>query len=176
MKKKKSMIFLALLVAVFVLGVGYAAVTGVNLTLSGSAAAKAKGLDVAFNGSTDSDQTVGSGATITPTASEHSLTANIAVTNLESVGDTITATYTIENYETDVAASLTTASITNTNSEYFEVTSNIPTSSGTPVSLAAGGTTDLVVTVRLIKTPVTSQYNSTDITVVVNAAPVDNHS
>ena len=176
MKKKKSMIFLALLVAVFVLGVGYAAVSGVNLTLNGSAATETKDLDVAFNGTT-SQNANGTGATVTPTVeipsgAHGTKQANLEVTGLKAVGDTVTATYTIENFETDLSADITTSSITVGKSEFFEVTTNIDDSTGTPTRVAAGATTNLVVTVRVKKLPILEADSTTSISVVLDAEPV----
>ena len=47
-KSKEGKLFLGILVAVLILGVGYAAITGVNLLINGQATAKASAEDGDF--------------------------------------------------------------------------------------------------------------------------------
>lgn len=163
MKNKKSLLSVCLLVLVLILGVGYAVVSSVDLTISGTAKVKSSNLKVSFNGTAtpSSDK-------VTATATDKSLSANIAVTDL-TLGESVTATYTIQNEETDVNAQILKKSITNDKEAYFKVTTDVDSSAKT---ITAGGTTTVTVTVELIKTPVESADSTANITVTLEATPV----
>ena len=167
MRKRKTMLGLALIVAVLVLGVGYAVVSGVNLTISGTAATETKDLNVYFDGVTSKDAGT-TGATVTATSENESLTATIAVTGLKKVGDVVTATYEIKNNEADLSASIVQDSIDNSKSDFFEVTTDMETAK----VVAAQGTTTVTVTVKVIKLPIEEADSTTNITVTLAATPV----
>ena len=164
MKNKKSLLGLGLLALVLVLGVGYAAVSSVNLTISGNATVANETLNVSFDGTVETSST-----DVTATATAGTLKGTIAVTGLDAIGDTATATYTIQNLETDVAAKVTKNSITVSNSEYFKVTTSIDEGE---LKIDRNGTGTVTVTVELIKMPITADESTTDITVVLDAAAV----
>lgn len=166
MKNKKSLLSVCLLVLVLILGVGYAVVSSVELTISGTATVKDANLKVSFNGTTD----VSDSTKVTATATNGSLSANISVTDL-TLGESVTATYTIQNEETDVNAQIQKKSITtNGKDAYFEVTTDVDSS---PKTIAAkGGTTTVTVTVTLKQTPVESADSTANITVTLEATPV----
>lgn len=158
MKKKRTFLVVALLVAVLSLAVGYAAITK-NLAVTGSASATTddNNFKVRFTGTpTTSDESKVT-ASIT-----NELAATINVSGLTTTGDTVTATYEIENYSAELGASLAVETIENSNSEYFEVTASLANS-----AIAKGAKTTLTVTVKLLKTPVDNQ--TTTITVPVTA-------
>lgn len=163
MKNKKSLLSVCLLVLVLILGVGYAVVSSVNLTISGTAKVGTSNLKVSFNGTAtpSSDK-------VTASAENNSLSANIAVTDL-TLNESVTATYTIKNEETDVNAQILKNSITNDKEAYFQVTTDVDSS---PKTIVAGGTTTVTVTVKLIKTPVESADSTANITVTLEATPV----
>ena len=158
MKKKRTFLVVALLVAALSLAVGYAAITK-NLEVTGSASATTNNdnFKVKFTGTPTTSDANKVTASITS-----DLAATINVSGLTTTGDTATATYTIENYSAELGADLAVGSITNGNSEYFEVTASLGAT-----SIAAGAKTTLTVTVKLLKTPVENQ--TTDITVPVTA-------
>lgn len=163
MKNKKSLLGLGLLALVLVLGVGYAVVSDVVLTINGSASVGTEDLKVSFEGTVAADQGV------TASATKGSLTGNIEVTGLDHIGDTATATYTIQNLETDVAAEITKESITVSNSGYFKVTTSVDNDA---LTIARNNTGTVTVTVELIKMPITAEESTTSITVKLNAAAV----
>lgn len=163
MKKQKSLLVLGLLVLVLVLGVGYAVVSSVDLTISGTANVKGANLKVSFNGTTE----VSNEDKVTATATDGSLTADIQVKDLE-LNKPVTATYTIKNEETDVNASVVEAAITNDKSDFFEVTTDMKTAK----TITAGGTDTVTVTVKLVKTPVTDADSTAKISVKLTATPV----
>ncbi len=164
MKNKKSLLSVCLLVLVLILGVGYAVVSSVNLTISGTAKVGTSDLKVSFNGTA----TTPNNGKVSATATDGSLSANIAVTDL-TLGESVTATYTIQNKETDVNAQILKKSITNDKDAYFKVTTDVDSSAKT---IVAGGTTTVTVTVELIKTPVESADSTANITVTLEATPV----
>lgn len=173
MKKKSSLLSLGLIALVLVLGVGYAVVQEVDLTISGTASVKGSTLAVYFNGETSKEDATN--GKVTATATNKTLAANITVTDL-TLNETVTATYTVVSEETDVAAKISKESITVLDtatkkkdlSSYFEVSTDVDT---TPKTLAAGGETTVTVTVKLIKTPVEEADSKGDITVNLLVEP-----
>ena len=166
MKNKKSLLSLALIVLVLVLGVGYAVVSSVDLTISGTAKVKDSTLKVSFEGTT---ATAGKGTT-TASATDGTTTATIAVTGLEAVGDVATATYTIQNEETDLDANveLKVNGISNNKEEYFEVTTSADT---TATKVSANGTATVTVSVKLIKMPIVEADSTATIGITLTASP-----
>ncbi|MGN1371725.1 MAG: hypothetical protein ACI4XM_05590 [Candidatus Coprovivens sp.] len=163
MKKKRTFLVVALLVAALTLAVGYSAITK-NLEVTGSASATTddSNFKVRFTGTpatSDADKVT---ASITS-----ELAATIDVSGLTTTGDTVTATYTIENYSSELGAALAVGAITNNNSEYFEVTASLGAA-----SIAAGATTTLTVTVKLVKTPIVDQTTSIKVPVTATATTI----
>ena len=76
-------------------------------------------------------------------------TATMNITELNSVGDSVTVIFTIANKSSDLYADICTK-VTNTNIEYFNVTSTLSESTMKPKT----GKATLKVTVELIKLPI----------------------
>lgn len=168
---KNSLLSLGLLALVLVLGVGYAVVSSVDLTFGGSASVKDAEIQVDIENVT-STSTGSSAITNTWTSESHAKTDTFTISNM-TLNEERTITYTIKNHETDVKALLKTkTALKNDNEEYFEV-SYTPT---TETTIAADGTTDVVVKVKLIKTPVTSDDGTANISFTLSAEAVDNAS
>lgn len=163
MKNRKKMITTALIVLVLLLGVGYATVSSVNLNINGTANAETKELQVFYDG-------VNSGTSDKVTAissPDKERTATFTVENM-TLDETVTMTFEVKNYETDVNATLAAPSVTqNTNRDYFQVTTSCD-----KTTLNAGDTATITVNVKLIKTPVTAEAGSTTVTVGMTASPV----
>lgn len=163
MKNRKKMITTALIVLTLVLGVGYATVSSVNLNINGTAKAGSKQLEVFYDG-------VNSGTSDKVTAissPDKTREATFTVENM-TLGETVTMTFEVKNYETDVNATLAAPSVTqNLNQEYFEVTTSCD-----KTNLNAGKTATITVNVTLTKTPVSEQAGSTTVTVEMAASPV----
>lgn len=157
MKKKNTFLTVALLLAVVVLGVGYAASTG-PWVVEGTATATASEFDVAFTNHQ-------AGNNVTSSSVEGDLLAKMAV-ELENVGDTATATFTITNRsQKGIGAEINEDDIVitrGTNSEYFDVTYKL----GSSTIASNGGTTTLEVTVELIKA--TTEEKTETFTVSLN--------
>lgn len=161
MKNKKSLLGLVLLLLVAILGVGYAVVNNTELTIGGSASVPTEDLKVVFDTTkavdVSSDKISG---TITDTK-----TATIKVENL-MFGETHTAKYTIKNEEGNLSANLSTKSIEVSNNEYFNVTISYD-----KTTLAVGESTIATVTVKLNKTPITTETSSSTIDITIEATP-----
>ena len=163
MNKKRTILGGAILVAVLMLGIGYAAINSITLNITGSA--KADPSDENFKVVFDRD--------VTPTTSDAGTTATITddeaatmtVSGLTAKGDVATATYTIKNASPDLSANVevTTNSISNT--EYFKITSSLG-----KATLTNNDTTTVTVTVELLKTPVTDSVTG-NIDVKLTATP-----
>ena len=163
MKNRKKMITTALIVLVLLLGVGYATVSSVNLNINGSAKAGSKELQVFYDGTN-------SGTSAKVTAISSPVKTREATFTVESMtlDETVTMTFEVKNYETDVNATLAAPSVTqNTNGDYFQVTTSCD-----KTTLNAGDTATITVNVKLIKTPVTNEAGSTTVTVAMAASPV----
>ena len=89
--------------------------------------------------------------TATVTDSTH---ARINVEGLTAKGDVVTATYKVQNTSSDLSANLSVLT-TNSNEEYFTITSQLGKS-----TLTAGEETTLTITIQLIKTPINDGINS----------------
>jgi len=195
MKRKEGKLFLGIIVAVLVLGVGYAAITGVNLVINGSASAAASGTNADFKvhfddltqnenyityteeAATDSfiqsfvdskNVTAASGETDKSASIEVSndgLSATVNVSNMTTVGDTVTLTLPVINESDGIKANLST-NVVNNNEEYFSVTAEpaIDTLNGNDA------TTTVTVTVRVIDVPKVNDAEGT-FTVTLTADP-----
>ena len=194
-KSKEGKLFLGIIVAVLILGVGYAAITAIPLIINGSATAKATATDedfiVHFN---DFDQnstyivysedagsdsftqtfdtvkhiTAGSNTTdksASITVANDRLSADIAVSNMTNIGDKVVLTIPVINESNGINADLS-IDIENNNSEYFNVTSETATN-----TLNSGSTTTITVTVEVIKVPEDNDVEGT-FTVTLTADPV----
>lgn len=159
MKRIKNYKIIVLLALVLFLSVGYAVVNSVSLSVTGTAGAVTEDIDVSFNGTKTVSNTTKGSATVTA----GSKTATFSATNM-ALNEEITYTYTIQNNETDVAATVAvTASGSNS---YFTIT-RTPAS----VTVQPGKTTTITLVVKMIKTPIESANNSANFTVSISATP-----
>ena len=152
MKNRKTVVVAFLLVAVMLLGVGYAALTDV-LDITGSADVNQSAAEEAFN-----DDIYFSAAVANQTGNTASVNgdnndkASFTAKTLKGKGDKVTFTFTIQN-DGDVDATVTptlNATLGNTNPAYFSITSDW---SGTAKTLKAGESLTYTVTVELLQTP-----------------------
>ena len=164
MKRRNTYVGAVLLLAVLMLGIGYAAMSNITLNINGSASATVEdeNFKVKFTGT----PTV-SNATNVVAEVEEDHKASITVTGLTAKGDSETATYTIENASEDLSAELAIPSISNDNTEYFKVTTDMDAAK----TITAGTTTTVTVTVELVKTPIESNQKA-NIDINIDATPV----
>lgn len=163
MKSNGKIVALAVVLAALTIGVGYAAIQTINLTVNGTASATANSGNfvVEFTGTPVTDDH--SVATIN---SSDKTKGEITVSGLTAKGDSSTTTFTISNESADLSADLVASTVTNSNSDYFKVTTSV-----TPGNIAAGATATMTIKVELIKTPI-DEDPSTTIETKVTATPV----
>ena len=151
MKNRKGLIAIMVL-AVMLLGIGYAALTD-TLDITGSADVNQSAAEEAFNEDIYFSAAVANeeGNTASVNADNNDK-ASFTAKTLKGKGDKVTFTFTIKN-DGDVAATITpklNATLGNTNPEYFSLTSDWD---GEAKTLAAGAEITYTLTVELIKTP-----------------------
>lgn len=196
-KNKEGKLFMWGLMAVLFLGIGYAAVTGVDLIINGSATAKATGEQSDFNVHFADLTSAGNYITYTETAEEDSFTqtfvdsknvtaasgsstksasivvandqlsATVDVSNMTTVGDTVTLILPVINESDGIKADLS-VSVENEAEEYFNVTA-VP---GVETLNGSGATTTVTVTVSVINVPKVNDVNGT-FTVTLTADPTE---
>ena len=151
MKNRKGLIAF-LVLAVMLLGVGYAALTD-TLDITGSADVNQSAAEEAFNEDIYFSAAVANEAGNTASVNaDNNDKASFTAKTLKGKGDKVTFTFTIKN-DGDVAATVTpklNATLGNTNPEYFSLTSDWD---GATKTLAAGGELTYTLTVELLKTP-----------------------
>ena len=162
--KKKLQIMIFVLIGVITLGVGYAAISAINLVISGNATGSPSqsSFSVVFK---SASVTTGTG-----TASINNQDATIAyfdVSGLSKTGDTAVATYTIKNESNGVGASIS-LNVTNSNTEYFQVTEAVQ-----DTELQSNEETTATITVEVIKTPVEESV-TTSVVGTLTATPMEN--
>ena len=163
MKKTNKIIVTVIIVAMLLLGIGYAAIQNITLNIEGTATAdpSQSNFSVKFTGTPKVSDSTYVTAGITD-----DINATISVSGLTQKGQTVNAEYTVQNVSTDISADLSVAT-TNSNTEYFTLKSELA-----KTSLTAGEATTVKVTVELTKTPIAGSVNST-IGVRLTAMPVE---
>ena len=163
MKKTNKIIITLVIVAMLLLGIGYAAIQNITLNIEGTATAdpSQSNFSVKFTGTPKVSDSTYVTAGITD-----DINATISVNGLTQKGQTVNAEYTVQNVSTDISADLSVAT-TNSNTEYFTLKSELA-----KTSLTAGEATTVKVTVELTKTPIAGSVNST-IGVRLTAMPVE---
>ena len=163
MKKTNKIIITLVIVAMLLLGIGYAAIQNITLNIEGTATAdpSQSNFSVKFTGTPKVSDSTYVTAGITD-----DINATISVNGLTQKGQIVSAEYTVQNVSTDISADLSVAT-TNSNTEYFTLKSELA-----KTSLTAGEATTVKVTVELTKTPIAGSVNST-IGVRLTAMPVE---
>ena len=161
-KKTKTILAVVLIAAIVLIAVGYAAISNINLTISGTASGEGSdnNFKVVFTGTPTSG--VGQGTATGSINTEHS--AEMTVSGLTTSGDSASVTFEVKNESTDIYADVAVTAGASEESGDFTITT---TGGGT--SIAPGTTTTVTVTVTLNKTLVTS--SSTNINVSLVASP-----
>ena len=152
MKNRRNVVIAFMIVAVMLLGIGYAALSD-TLDITGSADVNQSAAEEAFNediffSAAVANETGNTASVNADNNDKASFTAN----TLKGKGDKVTFTFTITN-DGDVAADVTpklNATLGNTNPEYFSITSDW---GGATKTLDAHSEITYTVTVELLKTP-----------------------
>lgn len=169
--KKKTWVF-AILIAIILLGVGYAAISDTVLTVTGSSAtitADPNNFVVKYKAQSEMTSSGSTGSSVNIVRNSDT-DVTFTVTGLTKKDDTVTVTLPIVNLSETLKATLGTPTITNTNTEYFDVTIN--TALAGTVLVEETGTANLVITVTAKKTPVTADETTT-ITAQISATPTN---
>ena len=165
MRKTNKIIVVTILVAMLLLGIGYAAIQNVTLNISGTVAADPSQSNFKVCFVTDPEPTVSDSTYVTAGVIDD-INATINVSGLTIKGQIVSATYIVQNTSTDLSADLSVAT-TNSNTEYFTISSELA-----DTSLKAGETTIVIVTVELTKTPISESVSSI-VGVELTAVPVE---
>ena len=192
-KKKNLGILAYVLIAVVALGIGYAAISAVTLTISGRASATANqnNFVVVFNDAANKTSITSNPASIATyndgtevtTASVDATDKTVAsfslygFTNKNQYAD---VTYTVINNSPDLKAKLCENSITVTggSASTFTSTASLPSATGDPKCVilnANGGETTIVVRTTLNVTPTTQNVSANDLQVRFQAEPIANN-
>ena len=157
MKNRRTVVVAFMLIAVLLLGVGYAALTD-NLTITGEATANTTAsqasweTDIYFDNAQASSTTGTSGtADKIAVGTSNNDSVHFEVFSLAKKGEVATFKVDIMNAGTtgyDAQITVDTGYPTNTNAEYFKVTYNY----GTEV-VPVGGSLTVTITVELLKNP-----------------------
>jgi hypothetical protein len=162
-KKKKSFVALALVVAVLVLGVGYA-LTVIDLKVNGDITISPDDSNFDVNFTDAKITTTGTLAGKTDTATQgDGKTATLSVKSLKTVGEKVVAEYTItNNSKAGINATLSNPTATQTNDaakEYYAVTATLENND----AIAPNGTKKLTVTVELVKAPLEEETGAFEV-------------
>ena len=170
MKKRTSII--AIIIAILVLGVGYAAISNITLNLNTSTATMAPSdsnfsvvYDVVGNMSCTGDGT----GTFTRTDDTH---VSFEVTGMTKKDDSVVCTIPFKNMSETLKAQMADANLTNSNSTYFSVSAASLSSVKLNEKDTSGSSANLVVTITALKTPV-DDNESTTITGTLVASPAN---
>ena len=161
MKQSKTILLLTVIVAIILLGIAYAAIQDIKLSINATATAvpDQSNFKVEFIGD---PIYIGDGEAIVEITGIN--TARISVSRLTAKGDTLIASFNIKNQSKDLIANLS-KSVSYSNPEFFKVTSEVKDTSLDPKEI-----TTVEIKVELIKTPISTNPKS-DIEVKVIAKP-----
>lgn len=173
MKKRKTFISMALIIAILILGVGYAAISNINLSVNGTANVTANAdFQVSFDNNSSVTSTEGS------TGAYTSATVATMTINLDSNLTETSSIYKIDNKSSELSATLT-ADVTNddaTLNKYVTVTSKLYADQDCTIELtnAIENNTSayLKVSAKLQNNPA-QDITDKNFTVTITASPAD---
>ena len=174
MSKQKKLITTVVVVAILLMGIGYAALTATTLTIGGSATASA--LQDNFKVYYTGNATKSTDANVAETVASEDTHAEVTITGLTAAGDSEYAILEITNASNGVDAESVVVTTDGTDSAYFDIEAEMCNASGAAItdnSLAVGAKTYVKVTATLLKTPTTDNV-STTIDVTLTATPKAN--
>lgn len=173
---KKKILTTVIIIAILLMGVGYAALSNIDLTITGTAKAtpNPNNFKVYFTGATPTTNAP-AGATVTvEPITNGATTATVNMEGLTTKGETASAILEIENGSDGINASSVNVTAQNTDTEYFDIAATMCDATGTPIAdsnyaVAAGAKTYVKVSATLLKNPTTDVQ--TNIAVTVTAEP-----
>ena len=122
--RKQIKIVIYVLIAVITLGIGYATIANIVLSINGTASGSvdSNNFNVHFDRTVTPTMTANKGSAIIDNNDDKA--ARITVTGLTYATDTATAQFTIINESRSIGAQIS-IDLTNTNDEYFRVTETV---------------------------------------------------
>lgn len=173
MNNKK--IIIPLIIAILLIGIGYAAISSTKLTINGTASATAD--DTNFKVYFTANNTTTSNSTnVTTTVTAKDTTATVNISGLTKKGDSEYAILEIENGSNDIDASSVEVTAQGTDTSIIDIDVVMCDSAGTAISgtnaVASGAKTYVKITATLLQTPL--EDCSTDITATITATPKTN--
>ena len=155
MKKTNKLILMFLLISLLLLGIGYAAIQNITLTILGFAevGAKAENFIVKFVDPVMVDNNGYNEVTVDAQKTGDT-TATINLSGLSKVNEKISVKYKIANESKDLSADLAVAT-TNDTPEYLTISSQLE-----KTSLVAGDETTVEVIITVTKTPITENIKA----------------
>lgn len=193
-KKKSLGLLVYVLIAVVALGIGYAAISAITLTINGTAHATPSQDNFVVEFDTTATNTITStpasiasyssngdvtSASIDTTNDANKRTAKFDLYGFTTKDQFADVTFTVINKSPDIKAKLCSAdiSVTGGSAATFTSTASLPSATGDPACVtlnANGGTTTIVVRTTLNVTPSTADIAATDLRVQFTATPVAN--
>ena len=174
MSKQKKLIATVVVVAILLMGIGYAALTATTLTIGGSATATAEqdNFKVYYTGVA----TKSTDANVAVAVASEDTHAEVTITGLTAAGNKEYAILEITNASNGVDAESVVVTTDGVDSAYFDIEAEMCDASGNAISdnsLAVGAKTYVKVSAELLKTP-TGEDVSTTIDVLLTATPKAN--
>ena len=161
MRNRNSYKLFILLAFVLFLGVGYAVVNSVSLTVTGTAGAGDSNLKVYFNGR----KSISNTSKLSVDVLEGSTNATFTVSDLE-LNETVSFLVDVVNNEIDVPAKITIT--TSGSNAYYKVWS-----SADSLTIQPGETKQIGILVNMTKTPITPEDSIVNFTITLDAVPAD---
>ena len=176
MKNKKTFMGLAVLIAVLMLGIGYAAISEIQLSISGSASSATNddNFTVVFTAAAPKENNAFVVADQTKVNAD-ATTATMTVEGLTAKGDKAVATFTVQNKSADLSALINNikAELTEGATKAAETANFKIETTLVEQTVNAGKSATFEVSVELLKTPISDADVSTaTISVTFDATPI----
>lgn len=155
MTKRRSAIIAFLLLAIMVTGIGFAALSD-SLSITGTAALSVDNSRQEFEKDIYFTKALGDPTRVSAAVNSGDndlVEIEVLANTLKAVGDEVVVTCTIKS-DSDLTVNIEDLTISNDNEEYFTVSAEF---AGGTTQITPNGTKDVVVTIRMIKTPVADQ-------------------
>lgn len=174
MKKQKRVIMGVIVLAILLMGIGYAAYEATELTIGGTASATAKqeNFKVYFTGEST---VVSTEDNVEVAVTAETTTANVTITDLSVKGDTEHAILQIKNGSVDIDATSVNVTAEGTDANGIDIEAVMCNANGeeiTDYSVASGAFTYVKVSATLTETP--TENVSATIDVTLTAEPKNN--
>lgn len=159
MNKQKRLIFVIILIAILLMGIGYAALSNVTLTINGKASATSsdENFKVYFTGENTKKSSEDPSTNVEVTVTAKSTTATVNFSGLTKKGDTEYAILEIENASNDVDAKSINVAVESTGSTtVLKASAIMCDATGNTISdyaVASGSKTYVKVSAELLQTP-----------------------